>query len=86
MKNFALPLALVAALGMSSVAFAAPQTTVGSIKSIDSPAMSLTLTDGTQIYLPANYKVADLKVGEKVSVVWDMMGTKHQASAVTMAK
>jgi len=86
MRKLVLPLVLIASLGASSLAMAAGQTAEGTIKAIDSKAMTLTLSDGSIYKLPAKFKVADLKAGEKVKVTWDKMGTANEASAVTMVK
>lgn len=77
--------ALVAgSVALSGAAFAAT-TTVGTIKSLDMTKHQITLQDGTVYMLPSGYKDPVLKVGEKVSITWDMQGQAHQASKVTMA-
>lgn len=83
MRSLILPAALVATV-VASGAFAAT-TTTGEIKSIDAKALSVTLADGTVYMLPAGFKLDALKVGEKVSINWDMKGTAHEASAVKAA-
>lgn len=80
-----LPLVLVASLAAGSAALAAASTATGTIKSIDTAKMEITLSDGTVYMLPKGFKVADLKVGEKVSVTWDMANGAHAASAVAPA-
>jgi Cu/Ag efflux protein CusF len=65
-----LPLVLVTALGATSAAYAS-ETTTGMIKSFDMKARTLTLEDGTIYMLPGAFKDPGLKVGEKVSVLWD---------------
>ncbi|MFZ1725507.1 MAG: DUF1344 domain-containing protein [Albidovulum sp.] len=85
MRSYILPAAMIAIIGASGMALAST-TTVGAIKSIDAKAHSVTLADGTVYMLPAGFKESDLKVGEKVSIAWDMKGTQHEASAVTVTK
>lgn len=64
----------------------ATTTTNGTIKAMDMAKHSITLTDGTVYTLPLGFKVAGLKVGEKVAVIWDKKGAVNEATAVTMAK
>jgi Cu/Ag efflux protein CusF len=85
MKRILLPAVLVASVGLSGLAMAAPATTMGTIKSIDAAAKTLTLNDGTLYGLPTGFDLSKLKVGEKVSVVWEMAGGKHAANSVTPA-
>lgn len=85
MRSYLLPLVLMTSLGAAGMAMAAT-TTEGTIKSLDMKAQTITLADGTVYYLPANFKDPGLKVGGKVSVVWDMKGTKRDATAVTIVK
>lgn len=85
MRSFALPLVFLAAMGSAGLAFAAT-TAEGTIKSIDTKAHTLTLSDGKVYMLPANFKDPGLKIGEKVSVVWAMKGTQYEATAVTVIK
>ena len=82
MNRFVLPVAIVAAVASSSLALAA-QTT-GIVKSFDGKAMTLTLSDGTQYYLPQNFKDPGLSAGKQVQITWTMQGNKHQASAVAL--
>ena len=85
MRSYILPLTLIASIGAASVAFAST-TSVGVIKAMDAKTHSLTLADGTVYMLPSKFKDPGLKVGEKVSIVWDMKGTAHDATAVTIVK
>lgn len=86
MRNFILPLAAAAAIGMSSMALAAPTSTQGTVKSIDPKAMTLTLSDGTMFHLASSIKVADIKAGAKVKVTWEKVGSNNDASAVALVK
>ena len=86
MRSFILPAAVIVGTALSGMAFAAGTTSTGMIKALDMTKHTLTLDNGTVYQLPAGYKAPGLKVGDKVSVTWDMMGTTHDASAVGMAK
>jgi hypothetical protein len=76
--------ALLSVVG-GSMAMAAT-TTDGTIKALDMKAHTITLADGSAYMLPATFKDPGLKVGEKVAVVWELKGTTHEASAVTVLK
>jgi Cu/Ag efflux protein CusF len=87
MRNVVLPIIVVASLGLSSMAMAAtaaPTVTEGTIKALDSKAMTLTLSDGSLYKLAASIKLASLKIGEKVKVTWTRMGTIDEASVVVV--
>jgi len=82
MRSKLIPLVLVASMSFGAVAFAAASETKGAIKAIDEKAMTVTLEDGTTYHLPADFKLAELKVGEKVVISWEAMGKVNEASAV----
>jgi opacity protein-like surface antigen len=86
MRKLLVPAAAAAILATSAVAFAAVQHTDGTIKTFDAKAMSLTLNDGTAFVLSKKFKDPGLKVGEKVSVMWDMSGTNKVAESVKIVK
>lgn len=81
MRALLTSLTLVSAISLSSAAFAA--TATGTIQSMNSKAMTLTLNKGRSYMLPAGFKAANLKVGEKVKVAYHMVGKKHEATTVT---
>jgi Cu/Ag efflux protein CusF len=85
MRKFLLPIT-AAALIASSVGVFAADTATGVIKAFDLTAKTLTLEDGTVYVLPAEFKDPGLKVGEKITVAWTMVGDKHQADTVTITK
>lgn len=86
MRFSLLSAAVVVSTALSGAAFAANSTTTGTIKSLDLAKHMLTLDSGTVYQLPATFKDPGLKVGEKVAIVWDMKGTTHEASEVTIVK
>jgi hypothetical protein len=85
MRSYLLPALVAGGLALSGAAYAAT-TTEGVVKAFDIAKHSLTLADGSVYQLPATFTDPGLKVGAKVAVVWDMMGTTHEASKVTIAK
>ena len=80
MRAKILPLIVIATLGASG-AFAATVTD-GTIKSIDTKTMAITLADGSSYLLPSGFKLNTLKVGEKVTVTWELKDKVNEASAV----
>lgn len=82
MRKLLVPAAAAAILATSAIAFAAAQHTDGTVKTFDSKAMSLTLSDGSTYVLPKKFKDPGLKAGEKVSVIWDMSGKNKVAESV----
>ncbi len=82
MRSKILPLVLVASLSFGAAAFASATDTSGTIKAIDEKAMTVTLADGTAYHLPAGFKLADLKVGEKVVVWWSAKGDLKEVTGV----
>ena len=84
-SKFASIVLLIASLGVASAAFAASTDTTGTIKAIDAKALSVTLQDGTVYMLPKSVKLDGFKVGEKVSLLWEMKGTIHEATEIKAA-
>jgi Protein of unknown function (DUF1344) len=82
MRRLIVSAALAAVVASSSLAFADQAT--GTVKAFDSKAMTLTLQDGTEYYLPQTFKNPGLKAGQKVEITWSMQGTEHMASAVVI--
>ncbi len=85
MRSFILPAALILSVASGSFAFAST-TTEGVIKAIDMKTNQITLADGTVYMLPLGFKDASIKVGEKVSIVWDLKGKVNEAATVTAVK
>ncbi len=85
MRTLLIPAAAAAILATSSLVFAATQTS-GTVKTYDGHAMTLTLADGSVYTLKKGVKAPALKAGEKVSVSWDMSGSKKIAEKVTVVK
>ncbi len=72
-------------LAGGSAAFAATHQTTGSIKQFTS-GKSLVLQDGSAFQLAKTFKDPGLKVGEKVSVIWDLSGKNKIAESATVVK
>lgn len=85
MRVILAPAVLAAVLALMPAAFAA-QTAAGSIKAFDMKAHTLTLDNGTVYSLPTTFKDPGLKVGEKVSIQWDMKNGKHEAESVKITR
>lgn len=85
MRSHLLPIAVILSMTGASLAMAST-TTAGAIKAMDMKAMTVTLADGTTYKLPAGFKDPGLKVGEKISIVWDLKDKVNEASAVTVVK
>lgn len=58
----------------------------GTVKSYDTSAKMLKLTNGDSFVIPASFKDPGIKVGEKVKVTYTKMGTKLEADTVTITK
>jgi hypothetical protein len=78
MRKLMIAASAVALLAGISLASAADVT--GTIKSIDSATMMITLDSGQSFKLPATVKATDWKVGDKVKVTTD---DKNNVTALT---
>ncbi|WP_167591826.1 DUF1344 domain-containing protein [Jiella endophytica] len=58
----------------------------GKIKSIDTAANTLTLTNGKTFMLPADFTTSSVKTGERVQVRYAMNGKQMSATTVKAAK
>jgi Cu/Ag efflux protein CusF len=86
MRTLLVPAAVAALLATSALFFAAVQHATGTVKAFDSKAMTLTLAGGDTYQLRKTLKNPGLKAGEKVSINWEMNGTKKMADTVTIIK
>jgi hypothetical protein len=91
MRKFALPLVLVASLGVSSIAMAATDSSVtGAIKTLDTKNHAVTLDNKTTYHFAKTIDLSTFKVGEKVTVTFHLykktdVGTKIAAAAAPAA-
>lgn len=60
------------------------QSVTGMIKALDLAKHTLTLANDITYVLPATFKDPGLKVGEKVTIKWQMNGTAYDAQSVTI--
>lgn len=77
--------AALAASFISSAALAASQTDTGAIKALSTKKHQLTLTDGKMFELPAKWKSAGYKVGDKVTVTYELKAGKMMATEISHA-
>jgi hypothetical protein len=82
MRSKLIPAVLAASLAFGGAVFAASSEATGTIKAVDAKAMTVTLEDGTVYTFPASVKLDGFKVGEKVTISWEMKGTAHEGSAI----
>lgn len=86
MKKLFVPAALLAAVSLASVAYAATMDGSGTIKSINKTAHTITLNDGQVLNFQASVDVSKLKTGEKVSYVYESKDGKMWAQSFKPAK
>ena len=87
MRNFIMPLVVVATIGFASASFAAaaaPTTTTGTIKALDAKACTVTL-DATVYHFDPKCDFSKLTVGEKVAVTWTAKDNADWASKIVAA-
>ncbi len=82
MRKFLIPLMLVASVGVSSVALAAPSAAKGAIQSMDSQACTVTLADKAVYQFAPKCDFSKLNVGEKVTITYTVNGKVNQATAI----
>ena len=85
MRKVLVSLLVVASLGASSIAMAAPADTAGKIKALDAKACTVTLDNNTVYQFAAKCDFSKLTVGEKVKITADKTGNKEMATAIVAA-
>ncbi len=80
MKKLISALCALAILTGAGAAMAAE--TIGTIKSLDTKAMTFTLDNGATYKANTAVKMSSLKVGEKVKVAYEMKNGVNEASSV----
>lgn len=83
MKKLMIPAAAAMLVAFVSSANAASAT--GTIKSIDTAKDTIVLNDGTAYSVPPKVKIADFKVGEKVTVTYQNQNGKMEVSGLAPA-
>lgn len=87
MRAMILPVAIVAALGMSSMAFADDIT--GELQAVDPAARTITLADGMVLTVPESmdWTVVDgFKIGDKIMVVATPVGDVNEVESISPAE
>ena len=82
MRKFLIPVMLIASVGASSVALAAPSIAHGSIRSLDSKACTVTLADKAVFQFAPKCDFSKLKAGENVAITYTVNGKVNQATAI----
>lgn len=82
MRNFVLPLLLVASLGASSVAMAAGTVTQGVVKTLNAKTCTVTLADKTVYHFAPKCDFSKIKLNEKVAITSTLKGKIHNATAI----
>lgn len=87
MRTLLVPAAFAAVLATSAAGLAATSHhVIGTVKAFDANALTLTLDNGSTYTLPHKFKDPGLKTGEKVSLNWEMSGSKKMAEKVRIEK
>lgn len=76
---------VLSSVAIVPAAFAASMSMSGTVQKY-AAGKSLTLSNGDQFMLPANFKDPGIKTGEKVKVAYQKTGKKLQAKMVTIVK
>jgi hypothetical protein len=84
--KFSAPIVLLGIVSASAMAFAAVETKVGNIKTIDSAKHEIVLSTGETFELPKTVQLKDFKAGEKVSIAYELKNGKMMATTVEAAK
>ena len=80
MKRLMIPTMAVLMSLTASGAFA--DSVINEIKSMDTSAHTVTLSDDVIYIFPADYDLSTLKTGEKVEITFEAIDGKNQASEV----
>jgi Protein of unknown function (DUF1344) len=80
-----LVIAAVAASFLSSAALAATATDTAAIKHISTSKHTVTLADGKVFTFPAAWKPTGFKIGDQVTVSYEIQNGKMVASSITHA-
>lgn len=87
MRGLIVPAAIAVSLSLAPTAFAAAaHTATGQIKTFDTKAHSITLSNGKTYMLPAALKTDGIKPGAKVQVDWVVNGKNYNATSVKLLK
>jgi hypothetical protein len=85
-RKFAVPILVIGLAGASAMALAAVETKSGDIKTLDTAKQEIVLTSGETFNVPASIQLKNFKVGEKVTIAYEMKNGKMEATKVEAAK
>jgi hypothetical protein len=85
-RKLSVPLVVFGLAAASSMALAAVEMKTGNIKSLDPAKHELVLSTGETFELPTSVQLNKLKVGEKVSIAYEIKNGKMTATKVDAAK
>jgi uncharacterized protein DUF1344 len=85
-QKLLVPAVVLGIAAASTMALAAIETKVGNIKSLDTAKHELVLSTGETFELPKTVQLKTLKVGEKVSIAYEITNGKMMATKVNPAK
>jgi Cu/Ag efflux protein CusF len=85
MRKLAFASALVASLAVSAAALAAAVTATGTITAIDVKAETVTIDKAVYVF-PAKFDLSKVKVGEKVTITYEVKNGKNDATKIEAAK
>jgi uncharacterized protein DUF1344 len=85
-RKFAVPILVIVLAGASAMALAAVETKSGDIKTLDTAKQEIVLTSGEIFNIPASIQLKNFKVGEKVTIAYEMKNGKMEATKVEAAK
>lgn len=69
----------------AATASTAEQTAEGAIKTYSKDARTLQLDSGTWFYMPLDFKMPDLKVGQHVTLHWKANGSAHDITKIDVS-
>jgi hypothetical protein len=84
--KFAIPVLVLGLAGASAMALAAIETKSGEIKTLDTAKKEIVFKTGETFDVPASIQLTNFKVGEKVTIAYEMKNGKMEATKVEAAK
>ena len=84
--KLSVPVVLIGIVSASAFAFAAVETKVGNIKTVDPAKYEIVLSTGETFWFPKTVQLKNFKAGEKVSIAYELKNGKMMATSVEAAK
>ena len=85
MRKIALSALVIASLGLSSAAMAAVTTAAGAVTALDAKTETVSLGKTAYVF-PAKFDLSKIKVGEKVTITFEVKAGKNDATKIEAAK